>query len=149
MIVFCIVGTEEEKGGDGAGEVSNGVESEGVVRRRGAVFTKRLVPLTGGPQHCHLAANSSQIRSRQLLETAFDEGIPCSQMSVILVSLLVCSMFVTHFSCFRSVLRRSIVFLDSGHRTSVGVCLSLCSGGGEESALGSLDDQLVLRNCSV
>ena len=34
MIVFCIVGTEEETGGDGAGEVSTGVESESVVRRR-------------------------------------------------------------------------------------------------------------------
>ena len=31
MIVFCIVGTEEETGGDGAGEVSTGVESESVV----------------------------------------------------------------------------------------------------------------------
>ena len=49
MIVFCIVGTEEETGGDGAGEVSTGVESENVVRRRRAVVTRRLVPLAGGP----------------------------------------------------------------------------------------------------
>ena len=48
MIVFCIVGTEEETGGDGAGEVSTGVESESVVRRRRAVVTRRLVPLAGG-----------------------------------------------------------------------------------------------------
>ena len=71
MVVFGIIGTEEETGGDGAGEVSTGVESESVVRRR------RLVPLAGGPQHCLPAADSSESRSRQLLEKAFDEGIPC------------------------------------------------------------------------
>ena len=77
MVVFCIIGTEEETGGDGAGEVSTGVESESVVRRRRAVVTRRLVPLGGGPQHCLPAANSSESWSRQLLEKAFDEGIPC------------------------------------------------------------------------
>ena len=77
MIVFCIVGTEEQTGEDGAGEVSTGVESESVVRRRRAVVTRRLVPLAGGPQHCLPAANSSETRSGQLLEKAFDEGIPC------------------------------------------------------------------------
>ena len=77
MVVFCIKGTEEETGGDEAGEASTGVEGENVVRRRRAVVTRRLVTLTGGPQHCHLAANSSQTRSRQLLEKAFDEGILC------------------------------------------------------------------------
>ena len=77
MIVFCIVGTEEETGGDGAGEVSTGVESESVVRRRRAVVTRRLVPLAGGPQHCLPAADSSENRSRQLLEKSFDEGITC------------------------------------------------------------------------
>ena len=76
MIVFCIVGTEEETGGDGAGEVSTGVESESVVRRRRAVVTRRLVPLAGGPQHCLPAVDSSKSRSRQLLEKAFDEGVP-------------------------------------------------------------------------
>ena len=76
MVVFCIVGTEEEAG-DAAGEVSTGVESESVVHRRLAVVTRRLVPLAGGPQHCVPAANSSKSRSRQLLEKAFDEGIPC------------------------------------------------------------------------
>ena len=49
MIVFCIVGTEEETGGDGVGEVSTDVESESVVRRRRAVFTRRLVPPAGAP----------------------------------------------------------------------------------------------------
>ena len=49
MIGLCIVGTEEETGGDGAGEVSNGVESESVVRRRRVVVTRRLLPLAGGP----------------------------------------------------------------------------------------------------
>ena len=78
-MVFCIVGTEEETGGDGAGEVSTGEESESVVRRRRAVVTKKLVLLAGGPQHCLLAADSSQTRSRQLLEKAFDEGIFCSK----------------------------------------------------------------------
>ena len=48
MIVFCIVGTEEETGANGAGEVSTGVERESVVRRRRAVVTRRLVPLAGG-----------------------------------------------------------------------------------------------------
>ena len=79
MIVFCIVATEEETGGDGAGEVSTGVERKSVVRRRRAVVTGRLVPLAGGPQHCLPAANSRQSRSRQLLEKAFGEGIPCSK----------------------------------------------------------------------
>ena len=79
MIVFCIVGTEEETAGDGTGEVSRGVESESVVRRRRAVVTRRLVPLAGGPQHCLPAADSSENRSRQLLDRAFDEGITCSK----------------------------------------------------------------------
>ncbi len=77
MIVFCILGTEEETGGDGAEEVSTGVESESVVRRRRAVVTRRLVPLAGGPQHCPPAANSSENRRRQQLEKAFNEGITC------------------------------------------------------------------------
>ena len=77
MIVFCIVGTEEETGGDGAGEVSTGVESESVVRRRRAVVTRRLVPLARGPQYCLPAADSSENRRRQLLEKAFDEGARC------------------------------------------------------------------------
>ena len=77
MLVFCIEGTEEKTGGDGDGEVSTGVESESVVRRRRAVVTRRLVPLAGGPQHCLPAANSSQTRSRQLLEKGFDYGIFC------------------------------------------------------------------------
>ena len=38
MVVFCIVGTEEETGGEGTGEVSTGVESESVLRRRRAVL---------------------------------------------------------------------------------------------------------------
>ena len=49
MIVFCIVGTEEKAGADGAGEVSTGVESASVVRRRRVVVTRRLVPLAGAP----------------------------------------------------------------------------------------------------
>ena len=77
--MFCVVGTEEETGGDGAGEVSTGVESESVVRRRRAVVTRRLVPLAGGLKHCLPAADSSQSRSRQQLEKAFDEGILCSK----------------------------------------------------------------------
>ena len=47
MIVLCIVGTEEETGGDGAGEVSTGRESESVVRGRRPVVTRRLVLLVG------------------------------------------------------------------------------------------------------
>ena len=77
MIVFCIVSTEEETGGDGAGEVSTGVESESVVRRRRAVVTSRLVALAGGPSIVFLRPTQNQTRSRQLLEMAFDEGLPC------------------------------------------------------------------------
>ena len=100
MITFCILGTEEATGRDGAGEVSTGLESEGVVRRRRAVVTRQLVPLAGGPQHCLPVANSSQDRSRPLLEKAFDEGIPLFQMSSLLVLLLVCSMFAIHIFLF-------------------------------------------------
>ena len=53
------------------------------------------------------------------------------------------------FSCFRPVQWRSLIFSDSDHRASAGVSLSLRGGGGEESASGSIGDQLVLRNCSV
>ena len=77
MIVFCIVGTEEETGGGGTGELSTGVESESVVRRRRAVVTRRLVPLAGEPKNCLPAADSSENRTRQLLEKTFDEGITC------------------------------------------------------------------------
>ena len=65
MVVFCIVGTEEETGGDVAGEVSTGVESESVVRRRRAVVTRRQLPLVGGrsivflrPTQAKLGVNS-------------------------------------------------------------------------------------------
>ena len=61
MIVFCIVGTEEETGGDGAGEVSTGVESESVVRRRRAVVTRRLVPLAGGPSIVFLRPTQARV----------------------------------------------------------------------------------------
>ena len=47
--MFCVVDTEEETEGDGAGAVSCGVESENVVRRRRAVVTRRLTPLAGDP----------------------------------------------------------------------------------------------------
>ena len=61
MIVFCIVGTEEETGGDGTGEVSTGVESESVVRRRRAVVTRRLVPLAGGPSIVFLRPTQARV----------------------------------------------------------------------------------------
>ena len=61
MMVFCIAGTEEETGGDGAGEVSTGVESESVVRRRRAVVTRRLVPLAGGPSIVFLRPTQARI----------------------------------------------------------------------------------------
>ena len=53
------------------------------------------------------------------------------------------------FSCFRSELRICVVFLHSGHRTSIGVSLSPCGRGGEKLAPGSINDQLVLQNNSV
>ena len=46
--MFCVIGTEDETGGDGAGEVSTGIESESVVRSRRVVVTRRLL-LTEGP----------------------------------------------------------------------------------------------------
>ena len=61
MVVFCIVGTEEETGVDGAGEVSTGVESESVVRRRRAVVTRRLVPLAGGPSIVFLRSTQARV----------------------------------------------------------------------------------------
>ena len=42
--MFCVIGTEEETGGDGAGEVSTGLESENLVRRRRAVVTSLVFP---------------------------------------------------------------------------------------------------------
>ena len=81
-MVFCIVGTEEETGRDGAGDMSTGVESESVVRRRRAVVTRRLVPLAGGPSIVFLRPTRARqllvlSNSQQLLEKAFDEGILC------------------------------------------------------------------------
>ena len=61
MVVFCIIGTEEETGGDGAGEVSTGVESEIVVRRRRAVVTRRLIPLAGGPSILFLRPTQARV----------------------------------------------------------------------------------------
>ena len=46
--MFGVTGTEEKTGGDAVGEVSTGVESECVVRRRRVFFTRRLVLLAGG-----------------------------------------------------------------------------------------------------
>ena len=61
MVVFCIIGTEEETGGDGAGEVSTGVQSESVVRRRRVVVTRRLVPLAGGPSIVFLRRTQERV----------------------------------------------------------------------------------------
>ena len=61
MIAFCILGTEEETGGDGAGEVSTAVESESLVRRRRAVVTRQLVPLAGGPSIVFLWPTQARI----------------------------------------------------------------------------------------
>ena len=149
MNAFCILGTEKETGGDGAGEVSTGVESESVVRRRRAVVTRQLVPLAGGPQHCLPVADSSQNRSRQLLEKAFDEVIPCLKWVAFQYYSSFTPCLYSIFSCFRSVLWRSFIVSDSGDRASAGVSLPFRSWRREESAPGSADDQLVLRNCSV
>ena len=61
MVLFCIIGTEEETGGDGDGEVYTGVESEVVVRRRRAVVTRRLVPLAGGPSIVFLRPTKARV----------------------------------------------------------------------------------------
>ena len=61
MVVVCIIGTEKETGGDGAGEVSTGAESESVVRRRRAVVTRRLVPLAGGTSIVFLRPTQARV----------------------------------------------------------------------------------------
>ena len=48
VIVFCVVGTEEDMGGDGA-EESTGVENKIVVRTRRTAVTRTLVPLFASP----------------------------------------------------------------------------------------------------
>ena len=60
-MVFCIVGTEEQTGGDEAGEVSTGVKSANVVRRIRAVVTRRLVPLAGGPSIVFLRPTQARV----------------------------------------------------------------------------------------
>ena len=57
----CVVGTEEETEGDGAGEVSTGVESESVVHRRRAAVTRRLVPLAGGSSIVFLRPTGARV----------------------------------------------------------------------------------------
>ena len=62
MIVLCIVGTEEESGGDGAGEVSTGVESESVLRKRRPVVTGRLILFAGSPSIVFLRPAPTRVR---------------------------------------------------------------------------------------
>ena len=59
--MFCIVGTEEETGRDGVAEVSTGVESKRVVRRRRAFVIRRLVPLAGGPSIVFLRPTQARV----------------------------------------------------------------------------------------
>ena len=73
------MGTEEETGGDGAREVSTGVEKENLVRRKRAVVTRPQVLLDGGSRHCFATANRSQGRMPDMLAKAFDESIVCSE----------------------------------------------------------------------
>ena len=61
MVVFCILGTKEKTGGDGAGEVSTGVESESVVRRRRAVVIRSLVPLAEGSSNVFLLPTQAKL----------------------------------------------------------------------------------------
>ena len=123
-------------------------ERECGAQETGCCYEKTGAARWGG-QHCLPAANSSRSRSRQLLKKAFDEDILCSKWVLFWYYSLFAPCLWLIFSCFRSVLCRSFVFPHSGHRTSAGVSLSLCGGGGKKIAPGSIDDQLVLRNCSV
>ena len=68
MIVLCIVGTEEESGGDGAGEVSTGVESESVLRKRRPVVTGRLILLAGSPSIVFLRTFKPNSESTAVVE---------------------------------------------------------------------------------
>ena len=61
FVLYCVVGTEERTGRDGAGDVSTGVENESVVRRRWAVVTKRLVPLAGCPSIVFLRLTQARL----------------------------------------------------------------------------------------
>ena len=62
----------------GTEEVSTGVETDGQLRGRHIVVTRKLVPLAGGPQHDVPEAVHSRKRSRELLERAFDDGNSCA-----------------------------------------------------------------------
>ena len=62
----------------GMEEVSTGVETDGQLRGRHIVVTRKLVPLAGGPQHDVPEAVHSRKRSRELLERAIDDGNSCA-----------------------------------------------------------------------
>ena len=62
----------------GTEEVSTGVETDGQLRGRHIFVTRSLVPLAGGPQHDVPEAVHSRVRSRELLERAFDDGNSCA-----------------------------------------------------------------------
>ena len=55
------MGIEGETGGDGAREVSTGVGSEKVMRRRRSVVTRRLVPLAGLPSIVFLRPTQARV----------------------------------------------------------------------------------------
>ena len=79
--------------------MSTGVESESVVRKRRAAVTRRLVPLAGGPSIVFLRLTQAKLGvdnywRRRSMRVYF------VQMSILLVLLLVCLMFVTHFALF-------------------------------------------------
>ena len=97
--MLCVIETEEETGGNGAGEVSTGAGSENMVRRRRAVVTRRLVLLSEGPSIVIMLPNRARIGvpnfwRRHSMMLCF---VP---LSINLSKLLVCSMLLTHVFLF-------------------------------------------------
>ena len=119
--MFCVVGTEGETGGYGAGEVSTGVESESVVRRRRAVVTRRLVPLAGGPNIAFLRSTRARvgIDSCWIKHSMWVFFVPNECYPSVTPRLLhVCD---SYFPALDQYSLRSFVFPHSGHMTSTGV----------------------------
>ena len=75
----CVVGTKEKTGGEGAEEVSSGVESVSVLLRRQAVVTRRLVALAGDPSIVFLRPNQAKLgidgcRRKHLMRVYFSSN---------------------------------------------------------------------------
>ena len=98
------------------------------MRRRRVVFTRGLIPLTGGLSIIFLQPAQAKAEvgcswRKHSLRVYF---VPNEYYSSIAPHLL--HIVDSYVYCFRSVLRRSFVCSDSGHGASVGVSVSFCGG---------------------